>query len=604
MQTIEQRLAALRAKMREAGYAGYYIPTDDFHLSEYVGAHFKARAYMSGFTGSAGTLVVLEHEAALWVDGRYFLQGEQQLCGTPITLQKSGEEGVPTILEYLKEKLPEGGVLGMDGRTVPAATGLSFKKELAQRKVTLAPERDLVGEIWADRPPLSDRPAWVLDTKYAGQEAGEKLAAVRTAMAEHAATAHVLASLDDIAWLFNLRGDDVAYNPVLLAYAVIEPEKAYLFAEEGKLPEAVRAHLASLNTEVLPYGGVYDFVARYGAGTKVLLSESRINYALYARLVDAGASLVDAENPTVYRKAVKNAAELENLRRAHIKDAVAMVRFMRYLKDNIGKIPMTEISASDYLESLRRAQEGNLGLSFDTICGYGPHGAIVHYAATPESDVPLAPRGLLLVDSGGQYYEGTTDITRTFALGPLTEEEKLHFATVLRSMLNLAAARFLSGVRGANLDVLARAPFWEQGLDYKHGTGHGVGYLLNVHEASVGRTPRIPPCWRREWSRPMSRACTLRASTASALKTNSFAARVKRMRSANSCISSRLRSCPSTLTRWNHRFSTKPTGHGSTLTTRWCMKRSPRILMRTSGYGLRSIRGPSEQAAQQRLKNK
>ena len=482
MQTIEQRLAALRAKMREAGYAGYYIPTDDFHLSEYVGAHFKARAYMSGFTGSAGTLVVLEHEAALWVDGRYFLQGEQQLCGTPITLQKSGEEGVPTILEYLKEKLPEGGVLGMDGRTVPAATGLSFKKELAQRKVTRAPERDLVGEIWADRPPLSDRPAWVLDTKYAGQEAGEKLAAVRTAMAEHAATAHVLASLDDIAWLFNLRGDDVAYNPVLLAYAVIEPEKAYLFAEEGKLPEAVRAHLASLNTEVLPYGGVYDFVARYGAGTKVLLSESRINYALYARLVDAGASLVDAENPTVYRKAVKNAAELENLRRAHIKDAVAMVRFMRYLKDNIGKIPMTEISASDYLESLRRAQEGNLGLSFDTICGYGPHGAIVHYAATPESDVPLAPRGLLLVDSGGQYYEGTTDITRTFALGPLTEEEKLHFATVLRSMLNLAAARFLSGVRGANLDVLARAPFWEQGLDYKHGTGHGVGYLLNVHE--------------------------------------------------------------------------------------------------------------------------
>lgn len=482
MQIIEQRLAALRAKMREAGYAGYYVPTDDFHLSEYVGAHFKARAYLSGFTGSAGTLVVLADEAALWVDGRYFLQGEQQLQGTSIALQKSGEEGVPTILQYLKEKLPEGGVLGMDGRTVPAAAGLSFRRELAAKRITLAPERDLVGEIWAERPPLSDKPAWVLDVKYAGEEAGEKLAAVRAAMAEHTANAHVLTSLDDIAWLFNLRGDDVSYNPVLLSYAVIEPEKAYLFADEAKLPEPVRAHLAALGTEVLPYGGVYDFVSRYGAGAKVLLSEARVNFALYARLADAGAKIVDAENPTVRRKAVKNETELANLREAHIKDAVAMVRFMRYLKENISRIPMTEISVSDHLESLRRAQEGNLGLSFDTICGYGPHGAIVHYAATPESDVPLAPHGLLLVDSGGQYYEGTTDITRTFALGPLTDEEKLHFATVLKSMLNLAAARFPAGVRGANLDVLARMPFWEQGLDYKHGTGHGVGYLLNVHE--------------------------------------------------------------------------------------------------------------------------
>ena len=482
MQLIEQRLAALRAKMREAGYAGYYIPTDDFHLSEYVGAYFKARAYMSGFTGSAGTLVVLEDEAALWVDGRYFLQGEQQLRGTSILLQKSGEEGVPTILDYLKDKLPEGSVLGMDGRTLSAATGLEFQKELGKKGIKLAPERDLVGEIWADRPLLSDRPAWVLDVKYAGQEAGEKLMRVRKAMVEQGAAAHVLTSLDDIAWLFNLRGDDVAYNPVLLAYAVIEPEQAYLFADEAKLPEPVRVHLAALNTKVLPYDGVYDFVSRYGAGTKVLLSEARVNYALYACLERAGAALVKAENPTVHMKAVKNETELENLRRAHIKDAVAMVRFMRYLKENIGKIPMTEISVSDYLESLRRAQEGNLGLSFDTICGYGPHGAIVHYSATPESDMPLEPRGFLLVDSGGQYYEGTTDITRTFALGPLTEEEKQHFATVLRSMLNLAAARFPQGVRGANLDVLARMPFWEQEMDYKHGTGHGVGYLLNVHE--------------------------------------------------------------------------------------------------------------------------
>lgn len=482
MQMIEQRLAALRAKMREAGYAGYYVPTDDFHLSEYVGAHFKARAYLSGFTGSAGTLVVLEHEAALWVDGRYFLQGEQQLAGTPIVLQRSGEEGVPTLLAYLEEKMPEGGVLGMDGRTVPAATGRQFEKALAKKGVSLAVDRDLIGEIWPDRPPLSEKPAWVLDVKYAGQEAQEKLAAVRAAMAKQGAPVHVLTSLDDIAWLFNLRGDDVVYNPVVLCYAVIEPERAYLFADAAKLDASVRGHLASLGIEVQPYDAVYAFVSRYGAGTKVLLSESRVNYALFASLLKAGATIVEAENPTTRMKAVKNPVELENLRAAHLKDGIAMVRFMRYLKENIGKTPMTELSAAEYLAALRRAQDGNLGLSFETICGYGPHGAIVHYSATPESNVPLEPHGLLLVDSGGQYYEGTTDITRTFALGPLTNEEKRHFAMVLSSMLHLAAARFPSGVRGANLDVLARMPFWEQGVDYKHGTGHGVGYLLNVHE--------------------------------------------------------------------------------------------------------------------------
>lgn len=482
MQMIEQRLAALRAKMREAGYAGYYVPTDDFHLSEYVGAHFKARAYLSGFTGSAGTLVVLEHEAALWVDGRYFLQGEQQLAGTPIVLQRSGEEGVPTLLAYLEEKMPEGGVLGMDGRTVPAATGRQFEKALAKKGVSLAVDRDLIGEIWPDRPPLSEKPAWVLDIKYAGQRAEEKLAAVRAAMAKQGAGAHVLTSLDDIAWLFNLRGEDVACNPVVLCYAVIESERAYLFADAAKLDASVRGHLASLGIEVQPYDAVYAFVSRYGAGTKVLLSESRVNYALFASLLKAGATIVEAENPTTRMKAVKNPVELENLRAAHLKDGIAMVRFMRYLKENIGKTPMTELSAAEYLAALRRAQDGNLGLSFETICGYGPHGAIVHYSATPESNVPLEPHGLLLVDSGGQYYEGTTDITRTFALGPLTEEEKRHFAMVLSSMLHLAAARFPSGVRGANLDVLARMPFWEQGVDYKHGTGHGVGYLLNVHE--------------------------------------------------------------------------------------------------------------------------
>lgn len=481
MNVIAARLEALRAKMREAGMAAYYIPTDDFHLSEYVGEHFKCRAYLSGFTGSAGVLIVTLQEAGLWVDGRYFIQGEEQLKGTPITLYKMGEEGVPTTLAFLKEKLGAGDVLGFDGRTVPTGFGRAVEEALREKGAGIAPDCDLVDAVWAERPPLSEAPAWVLEERYAGESVGEKLKRLREEMRQRAVKAHVLASLMDVAWLFNLRGSDVACTPVVLSYAVIEQEEACLFIDERKLNDKVRAHLNKNGVTVLPYDGVYDYLARYG-GARVLISEGSLNFALYAKLQQAGAVIVDEPNPTTLMKAIKNETELLGIREAHLQDAVVMVRFMKWLKESIGKVPLTELQAAQKLDAMRLEQESCRDLSFGTICGYGAHGAIVHYSVTEESDIPLEPRGLLLVDSGGQYDGGTTDITRTFALGSLTDEEKRHFAITLRSMLSLQNARFLYGTTGAALDMLARQPFWAEGLDYKHGTGHGVGHLLSVHE--------------------------------------------------------------------------------------------------------------------------
>ena len=481
MNVIEMRLEALRASMRKAGITAYYIPTDDFHLSEYVGDHFKCRAYLSGFTGSAGVLIVTLEEAGLWVDGRYFIQGEEQLKGTSITLYKMGEEGVPTTLEFLRSRLAAGDVLGFDGRTVPTSFGRQCEEALCGKGVRLETGRDLVDEVWENRPPMSEAPAYVLDTCYAGESVQDKLNRVRAVMAEKDAKAHVLASLTDVAWLFNIRGSDVACTPVVLAFAVIEQEAAYLFIDPKKLDEQVTKYLSENRIVPMPYSAVYGFLECY-SGEKVLLSENDLNYALYAKLQNAGAVILNDMSPTALMKAVKNGTELKNNREAHLKDALIMVRFMKWLKENIGKEPMTELSAARKLDGMRLAQESCLDLSFTTICGYAAHGAIVHYSVTEETDIPLEPRGLLLVDSGGQYLEGTTDITRTFALGPLTEEEKRHFALVLQSMLALQDAKFLYGATGASLDMVARQPLWIAGLDYKHGTGHGVGFRLSVHE--------------------------------------------------------------------------------------------------------------------------
>lgn len=488
---IAERLSRLRALMQQKGVGAYYVPTADFHLSEYVNPYFKSRQYLTGFTGSAGTLVVTMDEAALWVDGRYFIQAEEQLSGTPVKLMKMGEEGVPSVLEYLS-KLPEGTVIGLDGRTISAAMALRMEKTLSTRNITLEPDMDLVGDIWPDRPPLPNAPVYVLGVDSVGVSAADKIADIRRVLVEKDADAHVLCTLDDIAWLFNLRGGDVECNPVFLSYAIIERDAAYIFADKSKFHACVQEYLRQLKVTLLPYNDIYEFASKYDEGDAILLSTASVNYTLYDKLYDK-AIIIDEENPEQLKKAIKNPVEIENMRKAHIKDGLAVTRFMRWVKENVGKEPISELSAAAKMDSLRLETEGNLGRSFSTISAYGPHAALPHYAPTEESNLAVEPRGFLLMDSGGQYYEGTTDITRTIAVGPLTDTEKKHFALVLRSMLRLANARFLYGCRGLNLDILARGPLWDEGLDFKHGTGHGIGYLLNVHEAPNGFRWKIVP---------------------------------------------------------------------------------------------------------------
>lgn len=477
---IQKRLVALREEMRKRGITIYVVPTADFHESEYVGAHFKARKFITGFTGSAGTAVITMTEAGLWTDGRYFVQAAKQLEGTTVTLYRMGEEGVPTVNEYIENTLAEGGCIGFDGRVVNGHWGEELKKIADEKKGTLYVDEDLIDLIWEDRPAMSCEKAWVLDTQYSGRSTADKIAAVRKVMDEKGATVHLLSSLYDISWLLNVRGNDISYVPVVLSYLAMTQYSCTWFVQEEIVDEKLRKYLDENQIKTQPYEAFYDYVKTLGNET-ILMDRAVVNYRICNNIADSN-KVIDDVDPTTPLKAVKNKTEVDNTRNAHVKDAVAMCKFMYWLKTNVGKIPMTEISASDYLAELRAAQEGFLDLSFDTICGYADHGAIVHYAATPESDVALKPEGLLLVDSGGHYLEGTTDITRTFALGPVTDEMKADFTRVCRSNMNLASVRFLHGCTGRNIDIVAREPLWEAGKDYKHGTGHGVGYVLNVHE--------------------------------------------------------------------------------------------------------------------------
>ena len=482
---ISSRLQALRQEMALRNISVYIVPTADFHESEYVGSYFKARKYITGFTGSAGTAVITMTEAGLWTDGRYFIQAEEQLEGTTVTLYKMGEEGVPTVDEYVEKSLQEGQMIGFDGRVVNNTWGKKLAEIAEKKNGKLAVDEDLIDLIWTDRPELSKEPVRILGVEHTGKTVTEKLTEIRSVMTEKGADIHLLTSLYDIAWLLNVRGNDISYVPVVLSYLALTKEECIWFVQEEVVTEEVAAYLTENHIIAKPYNDFYEYVKTINADATVLMNQSVVNYRICNSLPET-VKIIDELDPSVFMKSKKNEVELENTRRAHLKDAVAMCKFMYWLKTNVGKIPMTEISASDYLEGLRRQQEGCFDLSFDTICGYAAHGAIVHYAATPETDVEIKPEGLLLVDSGGQYLEGTTDITRTFAMGPVTQEMKTNFTRVLRSNMHLANARFLYGCSGVNLDVLARQPLWEANLDYKHGTGHGVGHVLNVHEGPNG----------------------------------------------------------------------------------------------------------------------
>ena len=489
---IDEKLTRLRELMGENNFSAYIIPTDDFHSSEYVGDYFKAREYMSGFTGSAGTLVVLQDKAALWTDGRYFIQAARQLQGSTIELMRSGQPDVPKIEEYLEKHLGEKAVIGFDGRTVTKRFVEMIGEKTDAKQITFDGSKDLVDAIWTDRPPLSKKPVWELHVKYAGKSREDKIKEVRTKMQEEKADQLLVTALDEIAWLFNLRGGDIAHTPVFLSYLLLTKEQITLFAHEEIFPVQILERLTQEGVTIKPYEEIRQAVGNMPAGTKVWLDSGAVNYRLTQK-VPKDVEILDQESPIVLMKAVKTPEEMKHMRAAHIKDGVAVTRFIHWLKTNVDRETVTEVGAAGKLEMLRSQMEGYLEPSFSSIIAYGPHGAIVHYAPTQESDVEMKAESFCLADVGGHYQEGTTDITRTIALGDLTEEEKRYYTTVLRGNLALGAAKFVEGVSGQNLDVLARGPLWELGMDYNHGTGHGVGYILGVHEGPQRIHWRVAP---------------------------------------------------------------------------------------------------------------
>jgi len=478
--------------MSEKQIDAYLIPSADNHQSEYVGEHFKSRAFITGFTGSAGDVVITKDEAGLWTDSRYFIQAEKQLAGSGVKLFKIGEPGVPAIQEYLANALPENGTIGFDGRVIAMQEGQSFAVAFAGKGIKIEYGYDLIGMIWNGRPAMSEEPAFILTENYAGESTASKLSRIRLAMDECHANVHILTTLDDICWLINMRGNDVKYSPLILSYAIVRTNSADLFIDESKLNDEAKAALAENNFTLHPYNDIYKTVKQLGSDDVVLIDPAKINYAIYNSIPD-GVKKVEKSNPSILYKALKNEVEIKNIINAHIKDGAAVTKYMHWIKTTVGKERITEISAADKLESFRQEGEGYLGQSFEPICAYKDHAAIVHYSATPETDVELKPAHMFLNDTGGNYYEGSTDITRTIILGEITAEEKIHFTTVARSMINLAKAKFLHGCKGYNLDILAKLPMWEQNIDYKHGTGHGIGYLLNIHEGPAGFRWQINP---------------------------------------------------------------------------------------------------------------
>lgn len=496
-----ERLLSLRNQMKEAGVQCMVIPTSDYHNSEYVSDFFMARKYFSGFTGSAGTLVVTPDEAALFTDGRYFIQAAKELKDSGITLMKMGEPEVPTMTEYVDQKLQQGWTLCFDGRVLTSSKGSELEEIARKHGGQLRFDLDLCDSAWENRPALIHHPVFVLSEEYAGESVEEKLTRVREEMKKEEAGIHVLTSLDDIAWLYNIRSNDVECCPVVLAYTMVTKDRALLFAEEGFAAgedTSARERMEKAGVEIYPYDRFYEMLSSVAAqaakeeqASGIWIDESRVNFRVLKELqkicvkaqgAQAGPVLLNRENPTTLMKSIKNETELLHTRRAHIKDAVAVTRFMYWLKKNIGSVPMDEVSVAEQIDGLRAQQDGFIELSFPTISAYGTNGAIIHYGPQKETCAVLKPEGMLMVDSGGHYIDGTTDITRTFILGPVTPQMKKHYTLVLRAMLSLRATRFLHGCTGANLDIRAREVLWEHGLDYKHGTGHGVGNILNVHE--------------------------------------------------------------------------------------------------------------------------
>ena len=478
---VNERLGKLRALMLERGITAYIEPTSDPHQSEYVADYYKGRSWISGFTGSAGIVVITMEEAILWTDGRYFIQAEKELNGSDFKLYKMNTQGFPTYNEWLKSTLIDGDKLGFNGKVFDEASVEKLNSEFKDIEVVFIDEYDLVGEIWESRPAMPQGIAFLLETKYAGKTTIEKLEEVRKSMLEKKSNYFLLSSLDDIAWLYNIRGKDVASNPIVISYALISNEKAYLFVDKEKINSEVEAFLIENKVDVHNYGEVISFVEKIEENSKVMLDKEKINRWLF-NAIPKNTDIIDQMNITTKLKGSKNQTEVENQKKAYIKDCVALVKYLKWIDDNLGNIEISELSGQEKLLSFRQEQEGFLEPSFRTISAYKGNAAMMHYSSSETTNAIFKQEGLYLVDSGGQYFEGTTDITRTIALGPISEEERKDFTLTLKGHINLISARFLAGTSGHVLDILSRYPLWQEGIDYKCGTGHGVGYLLGVHE--------------------------------------------------------------------------------------------------------------------------
>lgn len=483
MMTTNEKISLLRQAMKAAGANACLIPSSDPHASEYLPEHWAARSYFSGFTGSVGTLVVTETASALWADGRYFIQAERQLAGSEIQLQRMGVAGVPTVTQYLTDALGQGRVLALDGMVTPTSLVMDLQKALAKKGASIA-SVDLVEGNWPGRPAMPATPAWLLGTEYAGLSAAQKLEQVRTQLQKQQADSLVVTRLDSVAWLLNLRAADIECTPFAVAYCLVTNQKATLFINQARLEPAAAQGLAQQGVEVQNYEDILDAIAQYSQPSTVLVDKAGTNWAVYQALEqNPNFTLLPGTDPIQALKGIKNPVEIENIKKAHIKDGVAMVRFQMWLEQQMAAgNPITEVDVDAKLLELRAAQPGNLGASFGTIAAYGANAAMMHYHATPEACATLEPKGFLLVDSGGQYMDGTTDITRTYALGQLTQKEREFYTYVLKSHVDLAKVQFLAGCTGGNLDIMARAAVWQHGIDYRCGTGHGVGFLGGVHE--------------------------------------------------------------------------------------------------------------------------
>lgn len=477
------RIARIREMMAEHKIDAYVIPMADFHQSEYVGEHFKAIQYVTGFTGSYATVAITANDAGLWTDGRYFTQANTELSGSGVRLMKMFVDDTPGTIEWVASNIPEGGRLAFDGRVLSMGDGLAYEEALSSKGISIDYEQDLVSVVWENRPALSEKPAFYLEEKYSGESTAHKLDRVREEMRKSGATVHIVASLDDIAWLLNIHGDDIDFFPLVLSYVIVREAGADLYVDERKLNEELRTVLSEANVTIHAYNDIYEDAKKIASTEVALIDPMKMNYALYKSLP---CRVVEGANPSILMKAMKNATEIENIRNAELKDSIALTKFICWVKNNYNKMEITELSASEKLTELRKEQEGYIRDSFEPLHAFGEHAAMMHYSPTPETDVVLKEGGMLLSDTGGGYYEGSTDITRTTILGSISPELKKYYTAVYRAMQHLSAANFLYGNHGWSLDVLARQPIWDLNLDFQCGTGHGFGYLGSIHEPPTG----------------------------------------------------------------------------------------------------------------------